>query len=141
MLNYFIIALLWIAVVLSPVSVIAEAVFRRNSKPYRFFRAIWIRLREFSSLSFGVTAILLLFWGLVSGDDNFYGIWMAIFMMLAVLITVHADDFFTFKKRRKKAVKKTAFRQPVRVTPLFQKETPLANEAVVLTPVAAENEQ
>lgn len=141
MLNYLIIVLLWIAIILSAVSVIAEVIFRRNSKPHRFFRAIWIRLREFSSLHFGVTSILLLFWGLVSGDDNFYGIWMAIAMMLTVLITVHTEDLLTFKKRRKKAAKKTALRPLARKRPFFTRETPLAREAAVLTPIAAENEQ
>ncbi|MBR3759564.1 MAG: hypothetical protein IKK47_01030 [Ruminococcus sp.] len=140
MLNYLILALLGTGVVLAPVSAIAEAVFRRNSKPYRFFRVIWLFLRELDSLRFGVTSVLLLFWGLASGDDNFYGIWMAIAMMLAILVVVHADDFFTFKKRRKKAAEKKNILGRTGLLPL-SKETPIAGEAEVLVPMIAGNEQ
>lgn len=140
MLNYLILAVLGAGVVLAPVSVIAEAVFRRNSKPSRFFRAIWLFLRELDSLRFGVTSLLLLFWGLVIGDDNFYGIWMAIAMMLAILVVVHAEDFFTFKNRRKKAARKTNFRRLAETLPLV-KETSLSREVQTLVPITAENEQ
>jgi len=139
-LNYLILAILGAGVVLAPVSVIAEAVFRRNSKSNKFFRAIWLFLRELDLLRFGVTSLLLLFWGLVIGDDNFYGIWMAIFMMLAILVVVHAEDFFTFKKRRKKAAKKINFRRLAGTLPIV-KETPIARESQPLVPVTAENEQ
>lgn len=137
MVNHFIINLFWIVITLSAVSVVAEMLCRRNSKPYRFFRAIWIRLRELSPLSFSVTAILLLFWGLVSGDDNFYGIWMAVTMMFTALIILYAEDFFTFRKKRKKAQKKTAL-------PAIPEKTasyPPAHKAAILTPIAPENGQ
>lgn len=140
MLNYLILAVLGAGVVIAPVSVIAEAAFRRNSKPYRFFRAAWLFFREFDSLRFGVTSILLFFWGLVSGDDNFYGIWLAIVMMLTILVVVHADDFFTFKKHRKKATRKTNILSRTELLPL-SKEAPISEEAEVLVPINAGNEQ
>ncbi len=135
MLNYFIIILLWAAVILGAVSAVAEMLFRRNTAPHRFFRAIWIRLREFDTLSFGVTSVILLFWGTAVSDDNFYGIWMAIAMMLAVLTAVHAEDLFTFKKRRKKARKKTDFSHTSNQILLLSKDAPLSREAVLLTPM------
>ncbi len=134
MLNYLILAVLGAGAVLAPVSVIAEAVTRRNSKPNRFFRVIWLFLRELDLLRFGVTSLLLLFWGLVIGDDNFYGIWMAILMMLTIVIAVHAEDFFSFKKRRKKAAKKKVFRKQTGTLPLLN-ETPIARESQLLVPV------
>ncbi len=140
MINYFIIALLWITIVLSAVSAIAEMLCRRNSKPYRFFRTIWIRLRELSPLRFSVTSILLLFWGLVSGDDNFYGIWMAIAMMFTALVILYAEDLFTFRKKRKKASKKTSLPAIPEKTS-YAKAAPLAHEAAFLTPIAPENGQ
>lgn len=135
MLNYFIVILLWTAVILSAVSAAAEMLFRRNTAPHRFFRAIWIRLREFDTLSFGVISAILLFWGVAVGDDNFYGIWMAIAMMLAVLTAVHAEDLFIFKKRRKKARKKKDLCPQSNKTLLFSKDAPLSREAALLTPL------
>ncbi|MBQ4534128.1 MAG: hypothetical protein IJA18_02910, partial [Ruminococcus sp.] len=95
---------------------------------------------ELDLLRFGVTSLLLLFWGLVIGDDNFYGIWMAIFMMLAIVVVVHAEDLFSFKKRRKKAAKKKVFCKLTGTLPLLN-ETPIARESQILVPVNAENEQ
>lgn len=140
MLNYLILAVLGAGVILAPVSVIAEAFTRRNSKPNKFFRVIWLFLRELDLLRFGVTSLLLLFWGLVIGDDNFYGIWMAIFMMLAIVVVVHAEDLFSFKKRRKKAAKKKVFCKLTGTLPLLN-ETPIARESQILVPINAENEQ
>lgn len=140
MLNYLILAVLGAGVILAPVSAIAEAFTRRNSKPNKFFRVIWLFLRELDLLRFGVTSLLLLFWGLVIGDDNFYGIWMAIFMMLAIVVVVHAEDLFSFKKRRKKAAKKKVICKLTGTLPLLN-ETPIARESQILVPVNAENEQ
>lgn len=141
MINYLIIALLWAAIILSVVSVAAEMICRRNSESYHFFRAIWIRLRGFSPLSFAVTSILLLFWGLVSGDDNFCGIWMSIAMMLAILVVVHPEDLFSFKKRRKRSRRKKQLRPLAGYLPILTKESPLAAESAILTPLSAEKEQ
>lgn len=141
MINYFIIALLWIIILLSAVSAIAEMIFRRNSKPYRFFRAIWIRLREFSPFNFTVTVLLLLFWGLVSGDDNFYGIWMAAAMMLTVVVILYAQNLFTFRKKRKKASKAAKLPSAAGKKASAAKETPLANKTPVLTPITPGNGQ
>lgn len=141
MINYFIIILLWITIVLSAVSAIAEMIFRRNSKPYRFFRAIWIRLREFSPLSFGVTASLLIFWGLVSGDDNFYGIWTAVAMMFVIVVILYAEYLFTLRRKRKKATKTTELPFIVRKKAPFAKETPIAKKTPVLTPITPGNSQ
>lgn len=127
MINYFIIILLWITIVLSASSAIAEMIFPRNSKPYSFFRAVWIRLREFSPFNFTVTASLLIFWGLVSGDDNFYGIWMAVAMMFVIVVILYAEYLFTFRRKRKKSS--------------FAKDTPLAKKTPVLTPITSGNGQ
>lgn len=138
MINYFIIVLLWIIILLSAVSTIAETIFRRNSKPYKFFRSIWIRLREFSPFNFTVTVLLLLFWGLVSGDDNFYGIWMAAAMMLTVVVILYAQNLFTFRKKRKKASKTAKLPFIVRKKASIAKEASLANKTPVLTPMSPE---
>lgn len=138
MINYFIIVLLWIIILLSAVSAIAEMIFRRNSKPYKFFRSIWIRLREFSPFNFTVTVLLLLFWGLVSGDDNFYGIWMAAAMMLTVVVILYAQNLFTFRKKRKKASKMAKPSFIVRKKASIAKEASLANKTPVLTPMFPE---
>lgn len=139
MLNFLILVFLGAGVVLAIVSMLAEAVFRRNSKPHRFFRVIWLSLRELDSLRFKTTAILLLFWGLAMGDDNFYGIWMAILMLLAILVAVHAEDIFCFKKRRKKAERKKIILAKTRILPLAGEIQP-AKELQPLTPVTAGNE-
>lgn len=138
MINYFIIVLLWIIILLSAVSAIAEMIFRRNSKPYKFFRSIWIRLREFSPFNFTVTVLLLLFWGLVSGDDNFYGIWMAATMMLTVVVILYAQNLFTFRKKRKKASKMAKPPFTARKKASIAKEASLANKTPVLTPMSPE---
>lgn len=138
MINYFIIVLLWIIILLSAVSAIAEMIFRRNSKPYKFFRSIWIRLREFSPFNFTVTVLLLLFWGLVSGDNNFYGIWMAAAMMLTVVVILYAQNLFTFRKKRKKASKTAKLPFTARKKASIAKEASLANKTPVLTPMSPE---
>ncbi len=141
MINYFIIALLWIIILLSAVSAIAEMIFRRNSKPYRFFRSIRIRLREFSPFNFTVTSLLILLWGLVSGDDNFYGIWTAIAMMLTIAVILYAEYLFTFRRKRKKASKAAKLPSAAVKKTSAAKETPLANMTPVLTPVNTGNGQ
>ncbi len=104
MINYIILGILGLAVAISIISAFAELVCRRNSPAGRFFRFFRIRLREISPMNFCVTAVLLLFWGLVFKDD-FPGIFAAILMLFIIMFVLRTEDIIDLTKRRKKAGK------------------------------------
>lgn len=139
MLNFIILALLWAALGMSIICTAAEMICRKNSGIYRFFRAIWIRLRELSLMNVCVTSLLLLFWGLASGDDNFYGIWQAILLMFAMNILLRPDDIFLFRKRRKKARRTGKLCPMTNILTDPMPEAPLAAESPALVPMSSED--
>lgn len=139
MLNFIILALLWAALGVSVICTAAEMICRRNSGIYRFFRTIWIRLRELSLMRVCVTSLLLLFWGLASGDDNFYGIWQAILLMLTMNIILRPDDIFSFRKRRKKARRSKKICSMTKILKKELPETPLAAASTALAPLSPES--
>ena len=55
-------------------------------------------------MNFCVTAVLLLFWGLVFKDD-FPGIFAAILMLFIIMFVLRTEDIIDLTKRRKKAGK------------------------------------
>lgn len=91
-------------------------------------------------MRFCVTSLLLLFWGLVSGDDNFYGIWQAILLMLGMNIILRTDDIFSFIKRRKKARRCKKLCSMTKILTAELPETPLAAMSTVLVPAASEDQ-
>lgn len=112
------------AVILS----VSELFCKRNSSSGRFVRFFLIRLREHSLTRFFVISILTLFWGLVVHDLGFVGIWTMILLLFSLLLTVHPEVFFTFRKHRNKARKK---KRANRITDMVPEASP-AKEASVL---------
>lgn len=126
MFNYCVIFFLMGILAVSLITVIAEIMTERNSSAGRFFRAIRIRLREFSMFSFIVTSAILLIFGLAVGDNCFRGIWAAIALLLLILIVLRPKEVLYFPKKRHKAV----LLRKLSPAPVSNecKETPLASE-------------
>ncbi len=139
MINYIIIYALIAALIVSMITVLAELVTKRNSAAGKFFRAIRIRLREISRTSFCATALILLFWSLVSGDVEKGTVLAAILIIFATLFVLHPTDILVLIKRRKKAQKKKL----LPLTPVLSTnvgEVPEAKLLPELTPAAADAE-
>jgi len=134
MINYIIFGLLCAVLVLSIITVITEFFIGKNTGAGRFLRAIRIRLREKSRTSFCVTAIVLLIFGLVAGDDNKLMLLAALGIMLVTLIVLHPEDFLSIFRTRRKAKKKTL----LPLTPKLAGEVPAAKLAKVLEPIETE---
>lgn len=135
MINYILIYALAAALVVSMITVIAELFTKRNSPVGRIFRAIRIRLREISRTSFCVTAILLLFWGLVCGDPEKETILCAVILVFAILLVLHPEDIINLKKRRKKAT----LLPLAKLTPLTAGKTKILSEMTPMSPAEEKN--
>ncbi len=133
MINMIILYVLLFFLVLSLLTVIAEMLTKRNTASGRFFRCIRIRLRELSLTAVCAASAILLIWGLIIGDDNFSGIWIAILILLTMLFVLHPEAVLNVRKRRKKAVKKQ-LAGTVR-------ELPAAKEASLLKELPAPTKQ
>lgn len=131
MVNYIILMLLILIFMISMISVIAEPFTNRNSGIGSCFRAVRIRLREFSRTAFCVISIVLIIFGLVVHDTNFAGIFLAIFTMFAALFVLHPGDIIHLYNTRKKANRKKLLPRSV----LASTDKNLAKEMPELIPL------
>lgn len=108
MINYILLILLIAVYILSIAAVVTE-LFMDSTRGFgRLMREIRIRLREFSVSAFVTISIVLIIFGLLVHDVEFFLIFTAIFIMFATLLVLRPGDFIPMYSSRRKAKKKKA---------------------------------
>lgn len=96
MINYIVLSVSGIAVLLSIISVLTEGI-SANTPSGRKFRKLRINLRDFDLTELITSSLIMLFLGLVFGDENFFGIWLEIAMLFASWLILHGERVITLK--------------------------------------------